>query len=85
MLVTAGSCNSYYLSHVEGQIRALVSVLTEKAPPSADGELSVYLDLAEIPHTPTDDGVEFDMDWLVEHGFREMHGKMRHQKFSTYW
>jgi hypothetical protein len=25
------------------------------------------------------------MDWLVEHGFREMHGKMRHQKFSTYW
>lgn len=65
------SCNTFHQGCVEGQIRALLWVLNGEVPHASQMDsLESILKLAGIPYVVRDDGyVEYDVAWLVAHGF----------------
>ena len=73
---TAGSCNSYHINHCEGQIRALVAVLTGKPPPPHIGhDILGALDLVGVPYHKLDGGqFAWDEPWLLAYGFQTIKG-----------
>lgn len=88
-------CNSHFLNHLEGQVRALVAVVTGEPPPSANGDIATYLRAAGIPHAIVkrggDQAVDFDAAWLRAHGFT-IHGadddpnaSIHHPRWSQSW
>lgn len=46
--VCAGCCNGFTIKHIDGQLRALLAVLTEKIPPTIDGNTEAIFRLAGI-------------------------------------
>lgn len=64
------SSNNHHRNHVEGQVRALIAVLTGKMPPALR-DAAAYLDLVGIPHQDLGDGhFWWDDAWLAIHGFK---------------
>jgi len=80
------SCNSYHINHVEGQIRALLSAVTDGASPMSlqHNRPALVLKEAGIPFTETKEGAEIDEQWLKDHGFTNTSGKQtpNHPKYS---
>lgn len=64
------TCNSGHLTHVEGQIRALLTCLNGEIEPPLSGQARDILDRAGIPWQPLGkEGFKLDDDWLRRHGF----------------
>lgn len=91
---TAGSCNSYHIGHVMGQLRALVAVLNDgkPGPANSDDDLRRILREAKIPfRDQPDNRIDFPPDWLIEHGFEisgdstDPNSKISHPVFSRSW
>lgn len=84
ILQAKGETRSYLINHISGQIRALIGVISEKAPPFND-YLPDLLKLADIPHIDGDD-VQFDNEWLEMAGFdlRDPENP-KHPKFNESW
>lgn len=75
------SCNSYHCNHVEGQIRALVSIINDGKVTPSGLDVSDILKLAKIPYTKNEKGCSVDDEWLEAHGFTDFQ-TYEHPKFS---
>lgn len=88
VVVREETCNSWHGSHVEGQIRALIAVLTREPPPRLNGSVMQVFDLAGIPFVPCpDDTSKIDVpdEWMLSHGFEKRGDDYRHPEFSDNW
>lgn len=86
IIAANGSCNSHHISHVEGQIRGMIAVLTGEAPPSFHGEVTDMCAAAGIPVEKNGDGtVGFPREWLESHGFTLKGDYISHPRFSKGW
>lgn len=75
VMACLGSCNSHHINHCEGQIRALLAVLTGKRPPRVTDAVQT-LTLAGIPcRDDGEGGFVLDDDWLEAHGFTFTRGE----------
>ncbi len=79
---------AYFENHRDGQLRALLSVLTGEPPPkieSIDGVPKV-LDVAGVPYIRDGDRVRFHPQWLKAHGF-DVDGPdpLHHPRWSKPW
>jgi hypothetical protein len=63
------SCNENHIIHVEGQIRALLAVLTGEVPPLNSGPVKI-LRLAGIPVRVEGGKFFYDDEWLISRGFQ---------------
>ena len=78
--------NRHYLNHLEGQIRALVAVITGEPPTNAHGDMPTYLRAAGIPFEVEGDEIGFDETWLRAHGFDiGKRGEINHPRWSRRW
>ena len=90
LLKIHGQCNSGYLNHAEGQIRALEYTITGEPPQSRPLEnVPALLDRCGIPWPWLADGhPEFGWPrkWLKEHGFTKTDtDKPEHPIYSKEW
>ncbi len=71
------NCNSYHGNHVDGQIRALVAVLTGQTPPKFDTVYEIF-DLVGIPYDRDENGWSLPDEWLKQRGFGVPHDDYIH-------
>lgn len=70
VFAAANSCSSYHINHVEGQIKALLVVLTGKSPEDIDSSNCIaILQTAGVPVVAKDGGWAIDTEWLEARGF----------------
>jgi len=72
LLATEGTCNSFHIGHVEGQLRALAAVLNDGQPaaPQCGHDLAEYLAEVGIPYTLDDkQNILWDEQWMQDHCF----------------
>jgi hypothetical protein len=84
IMVATDSGNTHHITHCEGQMRALLAVLTGETPPLI-GRLKVttILKLASIPHTEREDGsANIDELTLKVLGFKVDGDRATHPKYS---
>lgn len=85
VIAALDSCNSHHINHCEGQIRALVAVLTGAVPPSFSN-MAEILDAAGIPYERREGNwIEYDDEWLSAHGFEVEDDSVTHPRFSEGW
>ena len=85
-LQQSDQCNSYFLNHLEGQIRALIAILLGgEPPPSGRGDLRVYLEAAQIPFSIVGEQIDFPDDWLRARGFSIRGNTIHHPVYSRSW
>lgn len=78
------SCNSHHISHVEGQIRGLMAVLTGEPPPTFNDAYEI-LDMAGIPyHKKAHSTFDWNEKWLKAHGINDDRGLLHHPKFESW-